>query len=98
MENLKQYGYAPDLAPTITIETGKGFPHTSISNAQNLRRNARVASENGKWRSTLQDELQYIVDDFSNAGYSRGTIEQVMEQQYKMLDKLGVNYERIVIR
>ena len=98
MENLKQYGYDPDLAPTITIETGKGFPHTSISNAQNLRRNARVASGNGKWSSTLQDELQYIVDDFTNAGYSRGTIEQVMEQQYKMLDKLGVNYERIGIK
>ncbi|HGH5981620.1 TPA: hypothetical protein ACJI8J_005151 [Kluyvera georgiana] len=36
-------GYDPKLAPTVTIETGKGLPHTEISNAQNARRDARVA-------------------------------------------------------
>lgn len=97
-ENLAQYGYDPKLAPTVTIETGKGMPHTSISTAQNVRRNARVASGKGKWSSSLQDELQYIVDDFTNAGFSNDTINQVLEQQYKMLDKLGVPYERIGIR
>ena len=39
-----------------------------------------------------------IVDDFTNAGFSNDTINQVLEQQYKMLDKLGVPYERIGIR
>lgn len=74
------------------------MPHTSISTAQNARRNARVASGKGKWSSSLQDELQYIVDDFTNAVFSNDTINQVLEQQYKMLDKLGVPYERIGIR
>jgi len=97
-ENLSKYGYDPELAPTVTIETGKGMPHTSISNAQNARRNARVASENGKWSSSLQDELQYTANDFKNAGFSKDTIKGVMDQQYKMLDKLGVPYERIVIK
>ncbi|UZQ49372.1 hypothetical protein [Clostridium kluyveri] len=97
-ENLSEYGYNPDLAPTVTIETGKDMPHTSISNAQNARRNTRVVSGNGKWSSSLQDELQYIVDDFTNAGFSKNTINQVLEQQYKMLDKLGAPYERIGIK
>lgn len=97
-ENLSKYGYDPDLAPTVTIETGKGMPHTSISTAQNARRNARVARGNGKWSSSLQDELGYLVDDFTNAGFSKNTINSVLEQQYKMLDKLKVPYERIDIR
>lgn len=62
------------------------MPHTSISNAQNARRNARFASVKGKCSSILQDEL--IVDDFTNAGFSKNTINQVLEQQYKMLDKI----------
>ncbi|MBL8856413.1 MAG: hypothetical protein JNK57_20785 [Planctomycetaceae bacterium] len=95
-ENLHRYGYNLDLAPTVTIETGIGFPHTVISNAQNARRNTRVAAGLGKWSSTLQEELQYIVDDLTAAGYSRSTIERVLEQQYGMLDRLGVPYSRIV--
>ena len=94
-ENLSKYGYDPNLAPTVTIETGSGMPHSIISNSQNARRNARIAEGNGKWSSSLQDELQYIVDDFSSAGFSKSTIEQVLEQQYSMFDKLGVPYVRI---
>lgn len=74
------------------------MPHTSISTAQNARRNARFASGNGKWSSSLQDELGYLVNDFINAGFSKDTINSVLEQQYKMLDKLKVPYERIDIR
>jgi len=95
MNNLKEYGYDPGLAPTLTLETGKGFPHTFLSTAQNLRRNARVAAGQGKWSSSLQDELGYIVDDFTKAGFDRSTIEGVLERQYKMFDRLGVSYERI---
>ncbi|MFS1514346.1 hypothetical protein VQL36_18250 [Chengkuizengella sp. SCS-71B] len=93
--NLGQNGYNPALAPTMTLETGKGLPHTIISTAQNTRRNKRVSSGQGKWRSSLQDELQYIVDDFTKAGFNRSTIEETLEQQYKMLDKLKVPYKRI---
>ena len=97
-ENLVQYGYDPKLAPTVTIETGKGMPHTNISTAQNARRNDRVAKGSGKWSSSLQDELQYIVKDFKSAGFCEDTINKVLEQQYKMFDKLNVPYERINIR
>lgn len=83
------------LPPTVTIETGKGKPHTFITNAQNARRDARVAAGKGKWSSSLQSELSNIVSDFKNAGFSDSTINSVMEQQYRMLDKLGVAYERI---
>ncbi|WP_342720139.1 WXG100 family type VII secretion target (plasmid) [Bacillus paramycoides] len=94
-ENLGKYGYDPKLAPTVTIETGKGLPHTIISNAQNLRRDERLSLGNGKWSSTLQDELKYLVSDFERAGFSKENISETLEQQYKMLDKLKVKYERI---
>jgi len=97
-ENLKQYGYDANKAPTITIETGKGFPHTEISKRQNARRNERVAQGKGKWSSTLQEELNYTVEDLKAAGFSRKTIEDVLEQQYKMFDKLKVSYERIDLK
>ncbi|PHF13409.1 pre-toxin TG domain-containing protein [Bacillus toyonensis] len=93
--NLSQYGYDPKFAPTVTIETGKGLPHTIITNAQNLRRDERVALGNGKWSSSLQAELKNIVSDFEKAGFSKETIRGTLEQQYRMLDKLKVKYERI---
>ncbi|PFD04459.1 pre-toxin TG domain-containing protein [Bacillus cereus] len=93
--NLSQYGYDPKLAPTVTIETGKGLPHTIITNAQNLRRDERVALGNGKWSSSLQAELKNIVSDFEKAGFSKEIIRGTLEQQYRMLDKLKVKYERI---
>ena len=90
---LSQYSYK--LAPTITIETGKELPHTFISNAQTAIRNERMASGVGKWSTTLQEELQFMVDDLTKAGILRNTTSQVLEQQYEMLDKLGVKFERI---
>ncbi|MFF2342715.1 T7SS effector LXG polymorphic toxin [Bacillus mycoides] len=93
--NFSQYGYDSKLAPTITIETGKGLPHTIITNAQTARRNERMASGVGKWSTTLQEELQFMVGDLTKSGFSRDTTRQVLEHQYKMLDKLGVKYERI---
>ncbi|WP_446680422.1 RHS repeat-associated core domain-containing protein [Aliamphritea ceti] len=94
-ENLVDYGYDSNLAPSVTLETGKGLPHTTISNGQNTRRNARVEAGQEKWSSGLQDELQYIVDDMSEAGFQPQTINLVLEQQYKMLDKLNVPYKQI---
>ncbi|MBX9624138.1 MAG: hypothetical protein K2X82_10045 [Gemmataceae bacterium] len=87
-------GYDPKLAPTVTIETGKGFPHTTLSTLQNARRDARVAAGLGKWSSTIDEELSYIVTDFRLAGFGDDVIRKVLEQNYKMLDKLGVQYTR----
>ena len=69
--------------------------HTTIPNAQTARRNERMASGVGKWSTTLQEELQFMGDDLTKGGFSRNTTSQVLEQQYKMLDKLDVKYERI---
>jgi len=96
-ENLAKYGYEPKLAPTITIEAGEGFPHATISARQMARRDARLAAGEGKWSSTLQQELSYTVEDLRAAGYKDTTIGQVMQQQYKMLDKLGVPYSRVPV-
>lgn len=95
IHNLSRFGYKPDRAPTITLETGRGFPHTGLSAAQNARRNARVSAGQGKWSSSLQDELQFILDDLTAAGFQRSTIEQVLNQQYQMLEKLGVSFQKI---
>ncbi|MFW0827677.1 RHS repeat-associated core domain-containing protein, partial [Cronobacter dublinensis] len=95
INNLSQYGYNPKLAPTVTIETGKGLPHTIISNAQNARRDLRVAQGQGKWSSSLQDELNNIVTDFRDAGFKDDVIKSVLDQQYRMLDKLNVPYNKV---
>lgn len=96
IQNLTKHGYNPQLAPTITIETGKGFPHSMISKLQNARRDARVAAGVEKWSSSLQDELGYLVDDFRGAGFGDDVIGEVLNQQYKMLDSLNIPYERIL--
>lgn len=96
-QNLSKYGYKSERAPTVTIETGKGLPHTTISNAQNARRDARVAAGQGKWSSSLQDELSNIVKDFRKAGFSDDTIDKVLKQQYEMFEELGIKYKKINI-
>ncbi|MGP3781156.1 hypothetical protein ACTWKC_12100 [Bacillus sp. 4A_MP3] len=63
-----------------------------------MRRNERVAQGKGKWESTLQEELNHTVEDLKAAGFSHKTIENVLEQQYKMLEKLGVKFERIDLK
>jgi len=58
------------------------MPHTSLSNAQNARRNARlqVEMESGV---QLTRWVGIYVDDFTNAGFSKGTINGVLEQHTK---------------
>lgn len=87
--------YDPKLAPTVTIETGKGLPHTMITTRQSKRRDDRVKAGRGKWSSTLQEELKDLVEDFKDAGFSKNTIEKVLELQYGMLNQLKVKYKRI---
>ncbi|WP_219605137.1 hypothetical protein, partial [Vibrio parahaemolyticus] len=99
-ENLSSYGYDEELAPSITIETGKTkfgscHPHTIISNEQRARKNARVNSGESKWGSNLQEELQFIIADLEVAGFDKQIISKVLEQQYKMLNVLKIPYERL---
>ena len=87
-------GYNPSLAPTVTLETGQGKAHTIINYCQTKRRNERIANGLGKWSSSIDDELRYIVEDFRKAGLGDDVVKQALEQNYKMLDKLGVKYTR----
>lgn len=96
-ENLKQYGYDSKLAPAETIATGaeKPYEHTIISNRQNARAAERVANGQGKWSSTIDEELQNTASDYKAAGYSDATVSKVLDQNYKMLDKLKVPYNKV---
>lgn len=38
-----------------------------------------------------------IVTDFRNAGFDDTTISKILNQQYKMLDKLKIDYTKITI-
>lgn len=87
-------GYKPSLAPTVTLETGQGRVHSIINQCQTRRRNERVANGLGKWSSSIDDELRYIVEDFREAGLGDDVVKQALEQNYKMLDKLGVKYTK----
>jgi hypothetical protein len=49
----------------------------------------------GHFVTTLQEELGYIASDLKKAGFESDAIRSVLEQQYRMLDKLGVPYQRI---
>lgn len=71
------------------------MPHIIISNAQNARRNLRVAQGKGKWSLSLQDELNNIVTDFRDADFKDEGIQIVLDQQYRMLDKLNVPYAKV---
>lgn len=93
-ENLARYGYDADLAPTLTLETGRGFPHSIVSARQNARRLARIRSGQSRWSSTIDEELEFLVGDFRAGGFNDDAIQTVLEQQYRMLDKLGVRYTR----
>lgn len=88
-------GYRPGMAPSITLETGSGFPHTRISARQNARRDARVAAGEGKWSSSLQEELNYLVADLRAVGFSDDVVSRVLQQTYKMLDTLKVPYTKV---
>jgi hypothetical protein len=70
---------------------------TQLSNLQNARRDARVAAGESKWSSSLQEELGYTVSDLREVGLGDDTIGRVMEQNYRMLDQLGVTFSRVAI-
>lgn len=62
-----------------------------------VRRDLRVSQGKGKWSSSLQNELSYIRDDLEITGFDSQEIGKVLEQQYSMLDKLGVPCNRVLI-
>ena len=93
--NLGRYGYDSELAPSITLETGEGLPHSIVSARQNARRDARLAAGKPKWGSSLQDELESTLSDLREAGLTPDQVEQALEQQYSMLRKLGVPFTKV---
>lgn len=94
-KNLAEFGYKRGMAPTITLETGRGLPHTKISNYQRkIARNQKVLTGD-KWSSSLQEELQHSETALQEAGISQSDINFAMDDVYAMLDKLGVNYDKL---
>jgi len=43
----------------------------------------------------VNEELGHIATDFRAAGFGDDVIRQTLQQQYQMLDKLGVTYTRV---
>ncbi len=84
--------YDCDEAPTVLLETGPFTPHSTINELQRQRAAARVAAGKGIWSSTIDEELQFIVDDFKDVGFDDNVILAVLEQQFKMLKKLGIPF------
>ncbi len=80
----------------MNIETGVGQPHSVIGGLQRMRYNDRIRRGLEPWSSTIDEELSYIVSDFRAAGFNDNVIRQVLRQQYRMLDKLGVPYSGAV--
>jgi hypothetical protein len=87
-------GYKENLAPSVTLETGRGYAHTIITSRQGTRAAARLKAGKGKWSSTIDEELSNLVSDFRAAKFRDSTIKRVLTEQYKMLDKLRVKYQR----
>ena len=90
--NLKRHKYNYKEAPTVLLETRLNTPHTTITQLQDERAKLRVASGKGKWSSTINEELQFLVDDFKTVGFTDDVIARVLQAQYKMLRKLGVPF------
>ena len=93
--NLSAYGYNPDLAPTITLETNangvKNLSHTVITNQQNA-----YNRQNGSTSGTLQERLILGAQQQLNAGISKDVVMQDLANNYKMIDKLnGNNVDKI---
>jgi hypothetical protein len=105
LHNLK--GYKKGRAPTLTLENGSGLPHSIISARQRMRRNERAAKlqdardkglevdDKDLWNYSVEEELGNMVGDLKAAGYDKNVISEALEQQYRMLDKLGHPYKRI---
>ncbi|MDR3638876.1 MAG: hypothetical protein P4L84_34035, partial [Isosphaeraceae bacterium] len=92
--NLARYKYDPELAPTITLENGKGLPHTMISTLQKRRRRERLAKGQKPWSSTINEELGHIVSDLRAVGLKDTEVGEALDLTCRMLDKLGVKYTR----
>lgn len=89
-QNLADYSYKSDLAPASMLETGKGLPHTIITNRQQARKLARIANGEDKWGSSLAEELENSRNDLKAAGIAPADIDEYMTGVEKMLKKIGV--------
>jgi len=81
--------YARGLAPTVLLERGGGSAHDIINASQRAR---RMTSGGFNWSAT--GELGNVASDFRLAGFSDHDILSILQPQFNMLDKLGVNYIR----
>jgi RHS repeat-associated protein len=95
-EQLKNYGYKFELAPTITLETNGGVDigkpqtnHTAINSAQTSV--SRVATRKAGTLSNggLQQQLILGANDLLNVGFSKALVLKSLDNNYKMIEALN---------
>lgn len=88
--------YNANKAPTMTIETNArtkivdyDLPHTIINREQ------IQANKSTNYSQSINDELQNGVKYMQDAGFSNKFIQQALNDNYHMLDKLKLEYSKI---
>lgn len=96
MKKIAPDNYNANLAPTITIETNAktkivdyDLPHTEIN-----RRQMSINKKTG-YNQSLDEELEYATQNMREAGFSDEYVQQALNDNYAMLDKLGLDYTKI---
>ncbi len=74
-------------APAILLESNPA--HSSITTAQNARRDARVANGRSKWDSTIKEEFYNASRDLRNAGICDKERKRALKKSYKYFDSIG---------
>jgi len=69
-------------APAILLRRGN-TSHSIVTTAQNTRRDARIATGQGKWSSSLRQEFEYASQDLRAAGVPDATRKKALKKAYK---------------
>ena len=80
-KNQGYVNYSSSDAPSILLDATPGNNmHAIITNRQNQRRDARIAAGQGKWSSSLEDELRYARADLLAAGVPEEIVDQAIHR------------------
>lgn len=91
--------YNGKLAPTVTIETNVrphtvdyDLPHSVINKLQSQTRKQTNLNH------SLDEEINYGIGYMQKAGFSNKAIQQALNDNYAMLDKLNLKYTKVMLR
>ena len=76
--------YSSKKAPSILLDATPGSnQHAIITARQNARRDARIAAGQGKWSTSLKQELKYAKADLLAAGVPKKDVKKAMKEAKK---------------